>query len=235
MNFNQDDARESFDYRFERKYVVTELSKYGIESMLKSHPAFFSEIFYERSINNIYFDTHNMKSLVDNISGISERLKTRVRWYGELLGEVKKPVLELKIKNGWYGRKEAYPIAPFWIEKGFCIQQIEEALEKSDLTPKLHFEMKNMTPTLLNRYRRKYFESADHKYRVTIDSDLEYYSLDRLHNVFSKKFSDYHNVVVELKYRVRDDNGASDISTLFPFRMTKSSKYVTGVERTGFW
>ncbi|MFT7452391.1 MAG: hypothetical protein ACI9VN_003123 [Patescibacteria group bacterium] len=37
-------------------------------------------------------------------------------------------------------------------------------------------------------------------------------------------------MIVELKYDIVDDEDAQYISNLFPFRLTKSSKYVSGVD-----
>jgi hypothetical protein len=40
--------------------------------------------------------------------------------------------------------------------------------------------------------------------------------------------------VVELKYQIEDDPRAQRIAAAFPFRMTRSSKYVQGIERVYF-
>ena len=37
------------------------------------------------------------------------------------------------------------------------------------------------------------------------------------------------NKIVELKYNIEDDKCAQQISTQFPFRINKNSKYVNGV------
>ena len=84
------------DGRYERKFVIRELDVEGVEQIIKSHPSLFSEIFHERVVNNIYFDSWNMGSYSDNIEGNPQRLKIRIRWYGELFELIKKQVLELK-------------------------------------------------------------------------------------------------------------------------------------------
>ena len=104
-------------YRFERKFFITGLTKYEIESVVKLHPAIFSEIFHKRHINNIYFDTFSLKNLHDNVEGASDRIKVRIRWYGELYGYIEKPVLEIKIKNGLLGKKISVPVEPFTLNE----------------------------------------------------------------------------------------------------------------------
>ncbi len=41
---------------------------------------------------------------------------------------------------------------------------------------------------------------------------------------------DINNIILELKYNQDMDNGANYIVNCFPFRLTKSSKYVSGIE-----
>ena len=97
-------------YRYERKYFITEITYGDIDSIVKLHPAMFSEIFHKRSVNNIYFDSPDLNNYFDNIDGNMYRVKSRIRWYGRTFGVIEKPVLELKIKNGLLGRKECYSV-----------------------------------------------------------------------------------------------------------------------------
>ena len=87
-------------WRYERKFFISGLKKEDIEFMVKLHPAIFREIYHERTVNNLYFDSYEMKSYLDNVSGNSQRAKVRIRWYGDLFGIIEKPVLEVKIKRG---------------------------------------------------------------------------------------------------------------------------------------
>ena len=105
------------DYRYEKKFLINELSKYEVESIVKLHPAMFSEIFHERSVNNIYFDTHQLKNYFENIEGETNRAKVRVRWYGSLFGVIKNPILEVKVKKGLLGRKYSSNFDQFSLNK----------------------------------------------------------------------------------------------------------------------
>ena len=60
------------DYRFEHKFLISDFSEDEVESIIKLHPALFSERFYRRSVNNIYFDSPNFKNYFDNVNGVSE-------------------------------------------------------------------------------------------------------------------------------------------------------------------
>ncbi len=219
------------DYRFERKFFVSDLNKPEILSLIRLHPMMFSEIYHERFINNIYFDSFDLENYFSTVDGLGRRKKCRIRWYGDLLGPIERPVLELKIKEGFVGRKESYPLAPFLFDESYEFGATAEVFKKSDLPAKIKVELISLQPTLLNRYRRRYFQSADRQYRLTVDADLEFYRLKPHSNFFLEKWIDRENVIVELKYANAKDANADLISRYFPFRVTKSSKYITGVER----
>ena len=92
----------------------------------------------------------------------------------------------------------------------------------------------SMQPALLNSYTRKYFLSADKKFRLTIDREQVYYRISYNHNTFLNKVSNPQAVVLELKYEMSLDEEANEISKSFPFAMTKNSKYLQGIERVLF-
>jgi len=217
------------DYRFERKFFVTDLTKHEILRLIKVHPMMFSEIFQERFVNNIYFDSPDLDDYYASVDGLDHREKRRIRWYGDLLGRIEKPVLELKIKDGVVGRKENFPITPFSLDESYHFNTTVEVFKKSDLPAKVKAEMIVLLPALLNRYRRQYFQSANRRYRVTVDTDLEFYRLKPRSNTFLDKWIDRESVIVELKYANKKDSAADLISRHFSFRVTKSSKYVNGI------
>ena len=67
--------------RYETKFSVLDLNHNEIENIIKSHPAIFNEIYFTRNVNNIYFDTVDFSSFIDNIEGVRDRKKVRIRWY----------------------------------------------------------------------------------------------------------------------------------------------------------
>ena len=217
-------------WRYERKFFISELNRHEIESVVLLHPALFSEIHHERNVNNIYFDSVDMANFFDNVDGNSRRVKFRIRWYGKLLGEIKKPVLEVKIKNGQLGGKLHYPLKPFQMDKNFTNDSAREIALSAELPSDLNQIMVNLNCTLLNSYTRKYFESGNKEFRITVDTGMKYINLSHLHNSYLSELNDYSHSILELKYDEACDDEAREITNCFPFRMTKSSKYVTGIE-----
>jgi len=217
------------DFRYERKFFITELSKYEVECIVKIHPAIFSEIYHKRFVNNIYIDSFNLINYRENIEGETDRIKIRIRWYGELFGYIKEPVLEIKVKKEFLNKKISIPIKPFILKKDTKISDILNSF--NDLQDSLVIDFNSLKPSLLNQYSRKYYQSCHGHYRITIDTDQSFYQVNKQNNFFLNRTSDTNTVILELKYNKEYDSEANHITTKFPFRISKSSKYISGVEK----
>ena len=217
-------------FRFERKYFIFNTNRVFMENIVLNHPAFFSKIFHERYINNIYFDFINFNNFKDNIDGNMFRTKYRIRWYGNMFTKIKSPVLELKIKNGLVGTKESYKLNQFELKKGLDILKIQNLIKDSKINSNVKFSVLEQIPVMLNSYKRSYFESNNKKFRITIDDDQSFYKINRYNNSFMNIHKDLNNVIVELKYDKHYEFEVNQITNEFPFRVTKSSKYARGVE-----
>ncbi len=217
--------------RFERKFAVSRLSKQEIELVIKQNSAFFSEIYKQRYVNNIYLDTPNLTFFFDNNVGKSNRKKIRIRWYGDMFGMISYPILEFKIKTGAVGNKFSFPLRSFLLDNNFSFDLLKQVFHKSDLPQWALNQLDILEPTLLNRYKRKYFRSFDKDFRLTIDSDINYANITSRINTFSYKYNDEFDIVVELKYDIEKNDSAQQITNQFPFRMTKNSKYVNGISK----
>jgi len=225
--------RETADnhiYRYERKFFISQLSVHEVESFIKHHPSLFSEIYHTRYVNNIYFDSVNMEDYLSNINGLLYRKKTRIRWYGDLFGNIENASLELKTKKGLLGVKQSYRFPSFFINNSSNVQTFLTAIRKSEIPESLRQQLKSLRPVLLNQYRRKYFLSSDKNYRITVDTDFKFFRINSYNNSFLHKMTNRFCIVLEVKYNQDRDAAAEHITNYFPFRITKSSKYVTGIE-----
>jgi len=217
--------------RYERKFLIADLTLKEIEKIIRHNPLMFSEIFYERGVNNLYLDFEDMETYTDNVAGVSQRLKIRIRWYGKLFGLIKKPTLELKIKNGEIYKKLVFPLKQFLFNKSFSKKFLEkEVFNKSDLPAWLSETLKLTSSSSLNCYKRRYFISNNKSYRITIDRNLTFFNIKNNNNFFRPKLEDKQNIILELKYNKKEDDQIEQVTQHFPFRLTKSSKYVCGVD-----
>ena len=217
-------------YRYERKYYIADTDFDFVRSLILNHPASFRKVFYPRTINNIYFDTPGFDFFYDNVNGMQIRKKIRIRWYDETFSFQKKLTLEYKLKNGLLGDKISYPLSNIFIGDGFETGQLKNELKSCNLPVQVENELLTHYPVLLNRYIREYFISDDEKCRITLDKDLSFYRIHAGSNYFRIAHHVSDDVVMEMKYAPCDEESSVKISQHFPFRVTKSSKYVIGIQ-----
>jgi SPX domain protein involved in polyphosphate accumulation len=233
MFFNQQTISDK-EFRYERKYLAEQISTSQVQAIIKSHPAMFVMAYPPRYVNNIYLDTEEMRNYFDNVDGVENRQKVRLRWYGDLFGPIADPILELKVKHGLVGTKFQYPFEAFSLAKGFNKSTYRTALANTHLPPPIHQGARQLNPILVNRYYRWYYATKDGRFRITLDTQLLFHHVAQLNNRFIHHQSIHDNFIVEFKYQAEDELEAQRISRRLPFRVTKSSKYVQGIDRVYF-
>ena len=209
--------------RYERKYKVYDYPPDMVEQLIKVHPASMKKIYPNRQINNIYFDTSTLSTYWDNVDGVAERKKYRVRWYNDDVTKIEKPHFEVKNRIFELGTKKITRIDDFDLDNLRFLTRIVNEL--SDAPGRLQ-------PIIMNSYKRSYYGTSDGKFRITIDWHVRYFSM-----MFAQRFTryavqDFNATILEIKYDKKDDDFTDRITQFFPFRQTKSSKYVTGVQYT---
>jgi hypothetical protein len=217
------------DARSEIKFVSYASNLHSLLSWVHLHPFGFYSPFPARQVNNVYFDGHNFTSYTENLSGASQRTKVRYRWYGTSI-EPSAGTLEIKCKRNifsWklYHRVKNSPYKPemTWssIRKNIRIHISDEGKSWIDSNP---------FPILLNRYQRMYFVSGDKMIRITIDTNQA---------VYDQRFRSKPNficranlpdiLIVEIKFNRGDREYASQSIQGIPLRVSRHSKYMTGV------
>jgi hypothetical protein len=220
-------------HRYERKFAIDGTPLAEVEHEVRHHPALFFPEYAPRLVNNLYLDTPDLRNYHQNVEGHSQRAKLRARWYGPLLGPVPQAVLEQKCKLGHLGTKQSARLTPFAFGPEVSAAAVRGWLETNPLPDNLRYEMRAMDPTLVNRYSRQYFRSADRQVRLTIDSELTFFRFQRHGNSFRSRVEARGLVVVELKYADAASEAAATVASQLPFRMTRMSKYVFGLNAVG--
>jgi len=127
------------------------------------------------------------------------------------------------------GNKLSFPLKPFTVEKGFSLNTLQTVFAESELPQWAYEVLMLLKPALLNRYKRKYHLSFDSDFRLTLDTELSYHLIGNNNNNFMQSHKS-DDVIIELKYDFAKDKKANEITNNLPFRLTKSSKYVNGVD-----
>lgn len=228
--------------RHECKYLIPSHCPDYLETLIKLHPSFFTEIYQPRVVNNLYFDNYNLDNYFANLEGLGYRAKQRLRFYTQNYLQIRSnkivtrascPHFEIKIRSGDLISKQNYssidtynnlrlqiPLVfhSLFKSKGKSISNASSSLKKVSL----------LQPTLFNSYTRKYFLSADKKIRITIDSGIRFYECVQ-QKVNWNKFWLLPATIMEIKADIQDEAQISSIAKHFPLPLTKSSKYVLGV------
>jgi hypothetical protein len=219
-------------YRYELKFHSEYSSLQDIKVMVKNNPFLFSENYQQRWVNNIYFDTLELSNYYDSIMGINKKIKVRIRWYGQLFSLIEKPILELKKKVGIVGKKELFILPTFVMDTHTDINPFKQLLQNSKLPETIKYFMKELSPVLFIRYKRRYYRSANKNFRITIDNELSFSGYNFKSHSILNKYSDDSQIILELKYKHTLHDYAHMITNYFPFRITKFSKYVMCMNKT---
>lgn len=216
-------------YRYEKKYTTDDNYLSQVLSLIKMHPAGFNEVYKERTVNSIYFDSFNFDLYNQSINGDLKRKKFRIRWY-----ENESKIfsfLEIKIKEGEKGFKSRYSLLPISSDQNISREFLKNLLCKSNIKNKdLLMTLDTYSPILICSYKRKYFLSSNQKIRLTIDYKISYSnfcyecSISRVNKMYDSK------MVMEYKY---DYFLASEFfisENILNLRRTRFSKFSNGVE-----
>jgi len=210
--------------RYELKYSIAENQIYKIDKWLNSISNLRSA-YKQRKVSSIYFDDNMYSSAQDNIDGISERKKYRLRWYNK---NTVKNFYEIKIKKKRLSKKIIFSsVKEFNIK---CIKNLF-SYENRDILDKTFSERligKNLEPKLKVSYNRNYYTAG--KIRITIDKNLEFSLFEDLK--FNNKFMD-NKIIMEIKFEEFEyADGLKLVNQCFtsPVRF---SKYVRGLSLCG--
>ncbi|MGC9394866.1 MAG: polyphosphate polymerase domain-containing protein [Anaerolineae bacterium] len=196
------------------------------------HPAQWRVTYPPRQVNNVYFDTGRYDSLNANLSGISEREKLRLRWYGRDTGRVVGGNLERKRKQGMAGWKEIVPVEGEFDLARMTWRAMTRNL-RAAAVPEAHQWLDVFAvPTLINHYWRAYYATPDEAIRLTIDTALRAYDQRAVACPnLTRRAHMATSIVVELKAAPDDTDyrRLSDALAGFPVPVDRFSKYVQGI------
>ena len=219
-------------YRYERKFIVP--SHFSNQAILTVRQELHCKDLYEsRQVNSIYFDTDDLKFARQNIDGDSRRVKLRLRYYGDI-NEFRNPQFEEKIKFGNTGKKNIYEVGNF--SKNLLMQSLDFNKKRNILSVEVQSLLGNLKPIILITYLRKYLISKDGEFRFTFDTNIRCVPLDFNNislSIANKIFFHYQYHLLEVKYDIKQDNKLSNLLRFFPLRISKSSKYISGLNLIG--
>ena len=222
--------------RYEIKMTCDEAYLPDMRAWVNLHPEVFVETYSPRRVNSLYFDAYDVECLRDNLTGISERGKLRFRWYGEDHAHVRGHLeLKYKINQLRWKRLDAIPTT-FDLRAISWDDLIRELREQAHGQYAIWLSFYNQ-PTLIVSYVREYYESIDHRLRVTLDHDLAFYEQILHPSPNLTLLAPFSNrIVLEVKADVATHQRVSNMLSTCPLPVVRNSKYVNGVlDALCFW
>ena len=214
--------------RFERKWIFKSNNFLVLINALIRSNLFFRTQYPLRKVNSVYFDTYNYNSIRQNLDGVSNKKKIRIRWYGNK-NIIMNPSIEIKKKRGFETQKESIRINELDKTK---LSDLEEI--KNKLNTKLKLK-KIINPILTTHYEREYLISLNGKIRATVDYNLQSIFLNNLSQVeIVKNFN--RICILELKYPTSLDKYVRKNLKDITLRLSKNSKFVnSALEKSKFF
>ena len=186
------------------------------------------KIYNDRLINTIYYDDENYSTAQDNLAGISNRQKYRIRWYDSNFKEF---IYEIKIKKNNLGKKISLKSDQSLTKIQNLFSFNNYFLNKKENKFFLNYVNNfNLVPQMKVNYLRSYFIYKN-KIRITYDRNINY-ELLKSSNLTKDYANDFMNVV-ELKFNPNDNLLALELIKNSKFIPKRFSKYLRGLYLLG--
>lgn len=217
-------------WRYEIKFAVLDSDLAYFENWLACQP-YFRRSYPRRIVNSIYYDTPDFTTAIDNISGIADRAKYRLRWYGA--EETTASRFEIKVKKGRLGRKVSADV-PLPASEFKALSSVDrDRLLMGEESLREHLPSADpLQSVLLVKYTRDYYERG-REIRVTIDRDLSFGDLSSGLAGGKQRRSTLAVNVIEFKFAPDDKDLAAEVMFGLPFYPVRNSKYMLGLSSLG--
>lgn len=213
------------EYRIESKYISknpTALSEFEI--LIKNNG--FLHFYNSRSVYSLYYDDIFLSSVNDNLAGISNRSKFRLRSYFEDDKSFYGWQFERKIKRGSLGTKKIILLPKDFDYKkfNFSVNSLFKLTKNKTLNCLL-----NLEPIIVVNYSREYYQDSKGN-RITIDNNLKFNNF-RDFNSFSnvEGWASSNLSIVEIKFNSENKYDLLNIFREIKFTQTRCSKYLLGL------
>jgi SPX domain protein involved in polyphosphate accumulation len=200
--------------RIEKKFVFGKCQNDFVEKILLINN--FSKVYPDRHISSIYIDTLNFDFAKDNINGVNERKKIRIRWYND---DFNKIYLEEKNKRNFYVWKNISKLDIFTNKENLLYDLKKKFLKLGNTQSKNY----NYNFILKTNYKRNYWMSAKGNIRATIDTEINTSPACDLNKVIYLP-----ETILEFKLAPNLENSFREFFSkkCFNIRSKKYSKYI---------
>lgn len=223
----------SNDLRYEIKFILNEQEYNHVIYWLRILG--YKKKFPDRIVNSLYFDNLKQQSITDNLTGISQRSKIRIRWYGKEQNDLLEPKIEIKKKIGRAGLKKNYFISNLGkLIKDESLYNFSKKIFSIFCNYKFNDNIfyNYLVPMLYVKYNRKYYENFDN-IRITIDNKIFYHDILQNKKICCLKSLSTNKKIMEVKFPLDKKELANKFIKNLNLTPKRYSKYVAGMSIFG--
>ena len=236
INSNNRVPNQNADWRFETKYLINLPTYFALKNAITPYlkPDFYTKNAPNQRylVRSLYFDTRNFRFYIEKINGISDRIKFRIRTYGNHPVDQPDIRVEMKVRKGKlmekYGSLITHIAYQQFMDKGKWEPLDDPVLMEFER----YFHLWGLVPKTLVQYEREGFESrAIDNLRLTFDHEMRSFSTDELFpEVIYWRRHRESQVVLEIKHKNEVPYWMTKIIQNFHLKIIPNSKYTNSIE-----
>ncbi len=219
-------------YRYEKKYVITNIQKEILKNTLSAALYLDSNIKNPDGsyfIRSLYFDDYKNTSYYQVLDGVSKREKYRIRYYNLDPSYI---TLEKKSKENNLGKKDKDILTKELVMKFIENEEIES---NRPVVTELQSKMKTefYKPVIIIDYERMAFTYPVNDVRITLDYNISCsYEISKFFekNINSIPLLEKNTAILEVKYNDFLPDIVKNLINMGNLELTSFSKYSTGRE-----
>lgn len=222
--------------RQEKKYTFSITNLLDVKKSIQNSNFSISKSYENRFVNSLYLDSFDYLNYEENLGGISNRSKARIRWYSKKpFAKITKNTnifFEIKTRTNLFGSKLIhkinFPDHTISYDNNLMVNYLRKILPLKFLPYIDHCSVFSLGVS----YDREYYETSSKKLRLTIDNDIKFIKPNSF-EVFNFKQVETYNVeygVLELKLPKDTYDEIADIPIDFlDITSGRHSKYSVGI------
>lgn len=168
--------------RQEKKYTFSLFNLTNVRKNIQDSRFAIAKTYNNRFVNSIYLDSINYSNYEENLAGLSNRSKARLRWYSDCpfskISSSTDIFFEIKTRTNLFGdkliQKINLPDNFFSFDHASMMIYLRKILPVTFLPYIDHCSIFSLGVS----YEREYYESFTKKIRVTIDNNIKFARLN---------------------------------------------------------
>ncbi len=215
--------------RFEKKFTIPSYLALAFEADLIQFG--FTEIYEERSVTSIYYDTDDFLNFVESEEGISNRQKIRIRFYNN---QINKAIIEYKNKNAELGWKDYSDLSELNAFNSSLKLNLSNFLNENLIIEIPKIISYQYILTLGINYFRRYFISFDEKTRITVDKSIKFTRIISSREGIALDLGVLiEESIIEIKYDFYSSSEniiLKNLADIYNLNLSRYSKYCEGIK-----